>query len=261
MTINLLFRNLSLATALLALNGALRVAQSQALGNPSVAENRAQLTAEISNYEQLGRSTAYGTRTRVEALRRAAVLRDRLQRGDFQEGDRFLVRVSGSVTVVDTVTVLNGQSATIPGFSALSLAGVLRSELEETVRRHVVASVLDATVTTRVLVRVAVFGSVTSPGYQVVPAETRLDELLTGAGGPLASADPSRFALMRGSEVLLRDAEFLRAIGAGATVASLGLREGDFLAVTDRPPSFDSTIAIQIFTVIAGPILAVLLTR
>lgn len=261
MTINPFIRNLVFAVAVLAADGALRALEGQQARTPGAAESREQLTAEVATYEQLGRSTAYGARKREDALRRAALLRDRLERGDFKVGDRFLVRVSGSLNVDDTVTVLDGRVATVPGFTELSLAGVLRSELEETVRRHIVASVLDATVTTRVLVRVAVFGSVTAPGYQVVPAETRLDELLTGAGGPLATADPSRFALMRGSEVLLRDSRVLDAIAEGATVASLDLREGDFLSVAERSPPFNSTTAVQVLGILVGPLLGVLLTR
>jgi hypothetical protein len=222
---------------------------------------RVELAAARDSFDAFANSPAYSVRTREAARATATRIRSRLERGDFKVGDRFAVIVTGSVALNDTVTVLNGPSARIGTFGVLPLAGLLHAELEDAVRQRVVASVLDAVVTVRVLVRVAVFGAVLSPGFQAVPLETRLDELLMNAGGPSSDADPSQLKVMRGDAVILSGSRILDAIAAGETVGSLGLLEGDYLSVEPRRPPWDRATTLQLVTVFATPLVTFLLLR
>lgn len=228
---------------------------------PAGHESRSALEAELESYSAFANSPAYSQRTRDAARLSAAQLRSRLEQGDFKPGDRFSVRVSGSVTFVDTITVLNGPSAQIGTFGDLSLAGVLRSEIEDAVRGRVAETVRDAGVTVRVLVRIAVFGAVAQPGYRVVPLETRLDELLMSAGGPAPDADPTQIRVMRGDAVLLSGNRVLTAIAAGETVGSLGLLEGDLVSVEPRELPWNRAATLQLVTVFATPLVTFFLLR
>lgn len=242
----------------LALNGLLA---QQSVDVRSWTATRTQLTTELERLQGLAQSPAYGSRIRERAAREATAIQQRLARGDFQAGDRFTLEVSGTVVVSDTLTVPSSGRVQVPSFGEVDVSGVLLTELEDVVRRHVVESVRDAAVTVRPLVRIAVFGAVTTPGYQSIPLETRLDALLSGAGGPSADADPSNLRVLRGDEVLLRGADVLEAIADGATLGSLGLREGDYLSVSPRPPPWDRAATLSIITIITGPLLAFLLVR
>src|SRR5881397_1105838 len=83
---------------------------------------------------------AYATRERLERqlsqLERdghssvaAGLIRARLQNGDFQPGDRLVLRVDGEPQLTDTFTVGPGPELALPQIGALPLSGVLRAEL------------------------------------------------------------------------------------------------------------------------------------
>ncbi|MBX3173897.1 MAG: SLBB domain-containing protein [Gemmatimonadaceae bacterium] len=228
---------------------------------PEGHESRTALTAELESYNAFANSSAYSQRTRAAARLTAEQLRSRLERGDFKPGDRFSVRVSGAVSFVDTITVLAGPSAQIGTFGELSLHGVLRSEIEGAVRGRVAETVRDANVTVRVLMRIAVFGAVASPGYRAVPLETRLDELLMSAGGPSPDADPMQIRVVRGGAVLMDGDRVMTAIAAGETVGSLGLVEGDLVSVEPREAPWNRAATLQLVTVFATPVVTFFLLR
>jgi len=237
-------------------------ARAQTLGpSGDWAASRAEITAELERYRQFAASPAYSTQARAKASRYASQLERRLQDGDLRAGDRLMVQVTGSVPLNDTVTVLDGQTLELPRFGLVSVAGVLRSELDAKLREFVNATVRDATVSVRPLIRVAVYGSVGAPGYQAVPLETRLDELIMLSGGPTSEADPNRMRVMRGDAVVLQPQEVLAAIADGHTVGWLGLREGDRLTLDVRTPPWDRGTTLQIVGLFAFPIITTLLVR
>ena len=254
--------NFGLALAIVAAFGSSTTAGAQAAG-PSAewAPTRDVLTAEVERYRQLAASPAYSEATRAKASRYVVQLERRLQDGDLRAGDRLMLQVTGSVPVNDTLTVLDGRIIELPRFGSLSVAGVLRSELEVKVRECVGATVRDATVSVRPLVRIAVYGSVGAPGYQAVPLETRIDDLLMLAGGPTAEADPNRMRVMRGDAVVLEPLDVLAAIADGHTVGRLGLEEGDRLMLEVRTPPWDRATTRQIVGLFAFPIITTLLGR
>jgi beta-lactamase regulating signal transducer with metallopeptidase domain/outer membrane biosynthesis protein TonB len=93
----------------------------------------------------------FDTRAELEAQATAAekahrtgeawLLRTRLEKGDFQEGDRILVEVEGAniITKPETLVVQNGKNGKhleLPRMADLSLEGVLRAELQERLTQH-----------------------------------------------------------------------------------------------------------------------------
>lgn len=223
--------------------------------------SRADLEIQLSTFDRLVASTAYGERTRAKARREAESIRRRLSEGDFRVGDRVLLRVDGGVSVDDTVTVMDGVRITVRGIRQIELAGVLRSEILTKVATEVTEVVKNATVSVRPLTRVAVFGAVEEPGYLSVPFETTLDQLLSLAGGPTANAAPDRMRLMRADTVLLGGREVTAAIAQGRTLEALDLREGDVLDVTRGSAPWDRSNTLQIVLVILSPLVTLLLLR
>lgn len=236
-------------------------AQTPASGGVSWFASRDELETDRATARALAASPAYGPRTRAHAAERLAAIERRLVDGDFRVGDSFIVGVTGSVVRTDTVTVMDGRRATIPQFGDFPLDGVLRAELEERVQEFVARTARGAFVSVRPLVRVAVFGTVATPGYFAVPLETRLDQLLTFAGGPSAEADPASFRVMRGNQAVLDNKQVADAVAAGVPIAALGMREGDQFLVDSRQPPWDRATTLQILSLFAAPLLTFFVLR
>ena len=263
MTIRLFLRA-SFSTLLVAASPLLLQAQSTASPaeiSAALNSSRDQLEAAAVQFDRLAASTAYSDRTRASARIHASQVRRRLADGDFRVGDRMIITVGGSVVVTDTVTVLEGRRIAVQGIRQVSLEGVLRSELERKLLADLTEVVRNATVTARPLVRMAVFGSVTSPGYLSVPSETTLDHVLTLAGGPMATAAPGRTTLVRGDTVLLARDQVTLAVVNGRTLGDLGVRDGDALMVPPQDLPWDRNTTLQIVTLLLAPILTIFVVR
>lgn len=222
---------------------------------------RSELEAELAKREQWLQSTAYSDRLRERARREAATIRSRLTDGDFRVGDRLVMRVDGRVPFDDTLSVVAGRMLIVPGLGTISVAGVLRSELQERAQATFRESVLDAVVTVRPLARLAVFGSVGGPGYQSVPLETRVDELLMAARGPGADTRPDRFRIQRGDTTLVDPAGVQLAIASGLTIGDLGLRDGDYLLVEPGAQPWDRGSTLSLMGLILTPLITRVLIR
>lgn len=223
---------------------------------------RAELEATAQTLERAAASPAYSARLRGQAQRDLAQVRRRLISGDFLIGERIHVTVSATETNFDdTLTVRDSLVVEIPGIRRFSLAGVLRAELQERAHREVNAVVRNASVTARPLMRIAVLGAVTAPGFFAVTPETLVDQLLMLAGSPDANAPFERLRFMRADTVLMEGKDVLRAIADGRTLGSLDLRDGDVLRVPSGAAPWDRASTLQIVTVFAAPLIALLLTR
>jgi hypothetical protein len=164
----------------------------------------------------------------------AAALRARLREGDFRAGDRVVVLVRGDSALSDTFTVRAGQVLSLPGAGDVSLSGVLRAELQDHVRTGIGRYVRNPTVQTTALLRVAVLGEVSSPGYYSLPADALVSDAIMVAGGPTQRADLDRTRIRRGREEILRDKQTKTALAEGRTLDQLGLRAGDEILVGER---------------------------
>lgn len=194
-----------------------------------------------------GEGRALVTRAELEAQAarggaEAQALRERLRVGDFRVGDRIVIRTQQSYTLPepvlealnDTLVVREGQVVRIAGFPDLSVAGVLRSELEERLNAHLRTQLRQGQVYAEVLVQALVSGPVGRPGYQNFAPDMLVADAMMAAGGVGGDADLRRSVIKRnGKEIVSRDS-LQAAVRAGATLDRLDFRSGDELAVGER---------------------------
>jgi len=97
---------------------------------PSLLTSRAELTAAAERAEknQSGNTS--------DALA-AAAIKQRLREGDFNPGDRIILRVFTDQLRTDTLLVRSGRLIDLPGKTTVSLDGVLRSEVSDKVTAQV----------------------------------------------------------------------------------------------------------------------------
>jgi protein involved in polysaccharide export with SLBB domain len=185
-------------------------------------ESRAQLEAEARTAEAQNRTGE------------AWLLRTRLQRGDFQEGDRIVVMLLGSTTFNDTISVRAGKLLPLPRMGDVPLEGVLRSELGDRISVHLAKFLRDSSVRATPLVRIAVLGQVNRPGFYYTSADALLSDMLMKAGGPAPSADLGRMSIRRGGESIWSERDTRTAMNDGLSIERLHLRAGDELYVGEQ---------------------------
>jgi len=205
---------------------------------------------------------AYATRATLEQELRAGgsdgarLIRARLDSGDFRAGDRILLIVEGEKELSDTFTVSTGTALTLPQIGVVPLVGVLRAELmgrlTEALGRYLRAPVVHV----RSLIRVAVEGEVTRPGFYALSPETPLMDALTAAGGLTREARLDKARVERDGSTILSGRVFESAVRSGRTFDGLNLRAGDRVYVPRRANVYQSvqilaillTVPITIYT-------------
>lgn len=226
---NLFGRAAAPSAAFLALLGVGRIASAQTaqIPAPSLAESR-----------------EYESRSQIEAQAKAAetanraseawLLRQRLLKGDFQESDRMVIVLQNTPTPTDTYTVRAGKILQIQRFGELSLEGILRSELNDALSRHLAKYLKDPTVRATPLIRLGVLGRVTRPGYYNAAADVILSDVLMQAGGPAPDADLSKLVIRRGPDIIWNSVDSRTALADGLTLDRLHLRAGDEIEVGQK---------------------------
>jgi hypothetical protein len=217
-------------------------------------ETRAQLEAAARDAETLHRTSE------------ASLLRARLQRGDFQEGDRIVLSVEvpalrlgddANARVADgndTVIVRAGKLSRftkLPNIPDLSLDGVLRSELVDTITSHLRKYLRAPIVRATPLVRVAVMGAVVKPGWYSTPTDVVLADVIMQAGGVSTESDVDRIAIRRAGEVICAPEIVRAALAEGLSLDRLNLRAGDEIYVAPKR-SWNLSTSIQLLTAVVG---------
>jgi hypothetical protein len=190
-------------------------------------------------------SAKFETRAELEAQAKAAesqhrqseawLLRSRLEKGDFQEGDRIVVSLRmNSAAPPETLSVREGRILQVPPMADLSLEGVLRSELTDRMRKHFAQYLKDPEVRATPLLRVGVLGSVGRQGYYYASADLLLTDVLMRAGGPASDADLNKITIRRGTDVIWSPSDTRTALNDGLSLDRLHLRAGDELYVGKR---------------------------
>jgi protein involved in polysaccharide export with SLBB domain len=262
--------------ALAALLGSLALAPISLMAQADLGSawtaSRAELERRVTQLDALAGSTAYSERARARSAQEAATIRRRLSEGDFRVGDRIFVEIDGTVPegiqgsgpvagLRDTVTVMDDARITVRNIGEISLAGVLRSELQVRVNAAVNEVILNSRANTRPLVRLAVFGAVSRPGFYTVPLETRVDDLVMLAGGPAPEAQMNTMRFQRGDTTVL-DAEEVRGIiASGEVVGALGLHEGDQLMIDRGQPPLQGAERARFLFFFISPIISALVFR
>lgn len=215
-------RLLMMVPVALACSGAAALAQAGAADPAHELETRAQLEREAVTAEQQNRKGE------------AWLLRTRLQRGDFQEGDRIVVTLLGSTTFNDTISVRVGKLLPLPKMGDVELDGVLRSELNDRISTHLAKFLRDSSVRATPLVRLAVLGQVQRPGFYYTSADVLLSDMLMKAGGPAPDADLGQMVIRRAGETIWNAQDTRTAMSDGLSIERLHLRAGDELYVAPQ---------------------------
>jgi protein involved in polysaccharide export with SLBB domain len=217
---------------------------------------RAELTAIADSLERVLAQLPATDRRR--ALLQADLLeqRRRLAVGDLRANDRLLVRFQADAQQVDTVTVSSTLGITVARLAEIPVRGVLYSELDAHLQSQIDRYVRNARITAAPLVSVGVLGSVTRPGYYLVPQTATLAEAVMTAGGPIAEADAGGVMLKHGGSDRWTPNQMTAALQAQLSLSALGAENGDVLEIGRRTAPYDRTF---VFTA-AGLVLQLLLT-
>jgi protein involved in polysaccharide export with SLBB domain len=171
---------------------------------------------------------------RQQKLLEATELRERLRDGDFQVGDRIVLSVRGDSALTDTFVVRSGRTLSLPNVAEISLAGVLRSELQSFLSKEIARYVREPVVQTSSLIRLAVLGQVIRPGFYAVGSDVLVTDVIMLAGGPNAEADLRKVSVRRGAREVWTADRIHRAMTQGTTLDQLNLRAGDELVIGER---------------------------
>ncbi|MEO7455447.1 MAG: SLBB domain-containing protein [Gemmatimonadaceae bacterium] len=221
-------------------------AQAGSATYSSELETRATLESELAKAESANRKSE------------AFLLRSRLDKGDFQDGDRIVVKLLGATQLMgwtnDTITVRAGRMLPLPQLADLPLTGVLRSELNDKLSSHLARYVKDSAVRATPLFRIGVLGQVRNPNYYYTSADVLLSDLVMKAGGPGPNANMDNLVIRRGAEIIWNAQDARTALNDGMSLDRLHLRAGDELYLDDTKGSIDwrsvSTIAFPILSLL-----------
>ena len=198
----------------------------------AVLTSRSELVAAAQQADFAANSLTTAARTKNKLI--AAGIRQRLENGDFQVGDRIVLSYLSDVRHSDTLIVRGGPTLELPAKAMLPLAGVLRSELGDRVETELLKYVRAVQVEVTPLTRVGVMGEVVRPGYFALRSDVPLADAIMIAGGPTVTADVERSMVRRGTEEFRSPDETQQAISKGLTLDQFGLRAGDELVVGRR---------------------------
>jgi hypothetical protein len=191
---------------------------------------RAQLEAELAKFEDASKSGVYSPAVRSIARDEADLIRERLVDGDFAAGDQITLQVTGQTGLSATFTVQAGRLLILPDLGPFELTGLLRSELEDSLRAFVSKFIRNPQVYAQTTIRLQLFGAVGNAGFQDVLATARLTDVL---GNPSGSADLDRMKIKRGDDEIWNGDALKQAIIEGRTIDQLSLRNGDTIEVPE----------------------------
>jgi protein involved in polysaccharide export with SLBB domain len=202
------------------------LAQDAPLGGAQRA-TRAALAERVALLEQQASSGSVSGAARTRATSELATVRMRLQQGDFRVGDRFVITLRQDSVRSDTASVRDSLMVSVANLPDVSLAGVLRSELDERMTAHVARYLRYVSIRTSILTRVAILGAVRAPGFYYASPDRPISDLVMVAGGPVDQANLNELEVSRGSSKLLTAKASKKAVKDGRTLEQLDVQSGD----------------------------------
>jgi len=200
--------------------------------------NRRELTALTDSLEREVVRPGMKDSRRRSIQKDLDLQRQRLTTGDLAPGDRVLLRIffdtpaqDALPTRQDTVTVTSESRIKVAGLPSISMRGVLRSEVETYLFGQISAVIRNARVSAVPLVSIGILGSVTRPGYFLVPITSSVTEAIMTAGGPSIDADPNGLVFQRGGREHWNRAVMTAAAQQQVSLGSLGADDGDVLVI------------------------------
>jgi protein involved in polysaccharide export with SLBB domain len=155
----------------------------------------------------------------------------------FQVGDRIALTVEGPQTISDTVVVRDGLILRLTGLGDIPLTGVRRADIQTYLTQQIGKFIRDPVVHATPLVRIAVLGAVSRPGFYTLPSDVLLSDVVMRAGGPAGNADLNRTVVKRGNSEVISSEQVASALTAGRTLDDLHVAPGDQLVVGEKPSS------------------------
>jgi protein involved in polysaccharide export with SLBB domain len=195
---------------------------------------RAELVKLLNRLENTAGSPAFGDALRREARQQVRAIADRLEAGDFQIGDRVVLRVQSEPALTDTFAVSPDRSLELPTIGTVPLAGVLRAELQPHLDAHIRRFLRDPQVQARSLLRVTLEGGVLRPGFYTVASEQLLTDVLMAAGGPTPTARMDKIEVQRGETPIWEPDPLQKAMAEGRTLDQLSMRAGDRVLIPQK---------------------------
>ncbi|HMA43079.1 MAG TPA: polysaccharide biosynthesis/export family protein, partial [Gemmatimonadales bacterium] len=146
------------ATLLFVAGGAPLAAQVAAADSAvyKLAVSRDTLQALLTALDSTAVSPDSSAAVKARAKTLAAQIRTRLDRGDFNAGDRVRLQVDSEPQLNDTFPVGPNQELVLPVVGVISLHGVLRVELQSAMTRELSRMLRDPIVRASALIRVSV---------------------------------------------------------------------------------------------------------
>ncbi|HXW97234.1 MAG TPA: polysaccharide biosynthesis/export family protein [Gemmatimonadales bacterium] len=235
--------------------GAARAQTDTPDGHRAVA-TREELQAALAEAERIAASDGFSASFREAKQREAAMIRERLENGDFQVGDQIQLTVFGEPDATGLQTVGAGPTLSVKGLPDIPLRGVLRSEIEPYLKDQIGHYIRDAQVKARATIRLSIIGGVVRPGFYQLDADMMMSDAIMSAGGVSPTAEFKRSVVRRGDERLLEKDTFSKALQDGQSIDQLNLRAGDVIEVGEKPVR-SAYATLQTVAIIPGLILSV----
>jgi protein involved in polysaccharide export with SLBB domain len=220
----------ALALALFA--GGEAMAQDTPIDVRRAQATRAELEAALKELDKVIASPGYSKNFRKSREAEAQLVKGRLAEGDFQVGDEIDIAVVGETTLTGKFKVLQGRILSLPQIPAITLQGVLRTEVRDHLTTEIGRYVKNPQVTIQgSYIRMAILGAVGQPGYYTVAADALISDVIMQAGGPSGSVKMEKSSVRRQGQEVLAGTEIQRAIESGQSLDQINLHGGDELVI------------------------------
>ena len=198
--------------------------------------SRAELTAALKEIDGFLAAGGYSSAMRAAKQAEADAIRERLAEGDLRVGDLIGLTVAEVSTFSNTYMVSPTRTIALPGGTEISVAGILRSELEAHLTTQLKKLVRDPTVRVVPTIRLSIFGAVGKPGFVNAPATLLLSDVIQQlAGGPANNVRWEKSQILRGEKVVVDGPEFRQSVNTATTIDQLNLQAGDVIQVAAKP--------------------------
>ena len=181
---------------------------------------------------------------------------------DFHVGDRVVLRVNVEPQLTDTFTVTGGPALLLPIVGNVPLAGVRHDQIEKVLTDAVAKFYRNPVVHARALVRIAVLGEVTHPGFYAVPTDILVPDVVMAAGGPTPTSGVNAIRVLRDGKELIPGDSIKAAISHGLTLTQLGIRSEDqFVVPHGSDPERTIRVIAELLAIPVAVVTVILLSR
>ena len=217
------------------------------------AVTRAELEASLVEIDKILASSGYSSSIKETKRAEAALIRYRLSEGDIRPGDVIRITIPNDKEVTNPYLVTDARTIIIPGLATISVANLLRSEVEAHLRKEISKYLRDAQVIAEAQIRIAMFGGINKQGFWVVPASAPItDVLMQVGGGPAGDADLEKSRITRGGKEIVSPAAFQVALREARTLDHLNVQAGDEIWIGEKSQGFSFTKALGVVSAVGS---------